>query len=381
MIIKNAKVFLPDGVFSEKDIYVQDGRIIDKPAPGDMEIIDGSGCFAIPGLTDIHFHGCVGYDFCDGTEEAIEAMAEYEASVGVTTICPATMTLSKEELLGIMSAAKNFQEKQQQEEACRDKKASLVGINMEGPFISMEKKGAQNPKYIVPCSVEMFDELNRASGRLVKLVDVAPEEPGAMEFIKEKNKEVVISIAHTCADYDIAKEAMENGASHMTHLYNAMKPFTHRAPGPIGAAVDSGTVEAELICDGIHIHEAVVRTTLKMFGDDRIIFISDSMMATGLEDGDYALGGQPVKVVGNLATLEDGTIAGSATNLMDCVRVAVQKMNVPLETAIKCAAVNSAKSIGIYDQYGSIEPGKVANIVLLKQEDLSLHKVILRGKI
>lgn len=379
MIIKNAKVFSPEGKFVDQEIYIKDGIFTDRKPEGDQEVIDASGCYAIPGLTDIHFHGCVGSDFCDGTEEAISTMAKYEASIGVTTMCPATMTLSQEQLMKIMTAAKGFKEKQNQNSEAYPKCASLVGINMEGPFISKEKKGAQNEKYIMQCNEEVFDKLNQASGNLVKLIDIAPEEPNAMEFIKAKKDEVVISLAHTCADYETAKEAFDNGANHMTHLYNAMKPFTHRAPGPVGAAADDDRVQAELICDGIHIHGAVVRTTFKMFGDDRIILISDSMMATGLDDGDYALGGQPVKVVGNLATLKDGTIAGSATNLMDCIRVAVQKMNVPLESAIKCAAVNSAKCIGIYDQYGSIESGKVANVVLLNQKDLKLNKVILRG--
>lgn len=380
MIIKNAKVFLAEGKFVEKDIYVKDGVIADAPAADDKEVIDAAGCYAIPGLTDIHFHGCMGKDFCDGEEESIYTMAKYEAGIGVTTICPATMTLSKEDLMKIMGAAKQFKAKQNAGDESLKGCAKLVGINMEGPFISMAKKGAQNGKYVINCNVELFDELNKESGNLVKLIDVAPEEPGAMEFIKARKDDVVISIAHTCADYDTAKEAIDNGACHMTHLYNAMNPFTHRAPGPIAAAVDNDKVNAELICDGIHIHGVVVRTTLKAFTDDRIIFISDSMMATGLDDGDYALGGQPVKVVGNLATLKDGTLAGSATNLMDCVRVAVQQMNVPLESAIKCAAVNSAKAIGIYDKYGSIDAGKVANIVLLNQKDLTLNKVIMDGK-
>ncbi|MDE6185912.1 MAG: amidohydrolase family protein, partial [Lachnospiraceae bacterium] len=167
----------------------------------------------------------------------------------------------------------------------------------------------------------------------------------------------------------------------VTHLYNAMNPYTHRAPGLVGAAVDTKKVEVELICDGVHIHPAAVRTTFKMFGDERIILISDSMMATGLKDGDYSLGGQAVKVVGNLATLKDGTIAGSATNLMDCLRTAVLKMGIPLESAVKCAAVNSAKSVGIYDRYGSITPKKKANVVLLKKEDLALRQVILEGQL
>ena len=159
-----------------------------------------------------------------------------------------------------------------------------------------------------------------------------------------------------------------------------MNPYTHRAPGLVGAAADTQKAEVELICDGVHIHPAAVRTTFRIFGDDRIILISDSMMATGLEDGDYSLGGQAVKVVGNLATLKDGTIAGSATNLMDCMRTAVLKMGIPLESAVKCAAVNPAKSVGIYELCGSITPGKLANVVLLKKEDLALSQVILEGK-
>lgn len=369
MKIINAKVYTEEGTFVGQDIYVDQDLITDHDN-GDGIVIDGKGCYAIPGLTDIHFHGCVGYDFCDGTVEAISKMADYEASIGVTTMVPATMTLSEEQLMGICQVAKSYD---------NAKGAVLCGINMEGPFIAASKKGAQNGNYIHEPDVEMYDKLNQASGNMVKLIAIAPEVPGAMEFIKAKKGEVVLSIAHTAADYDTAKEALENGASHMTHLYNAMNPFTHRAPGPIAAAAENSTCEAELICDGVHIHPSVVRVTFQMFTDNRIILISDSMMATGMPDGQYALGGQEVHVKGNLATLVDGTIAGSATNLMDCVRTVVKKMGIPLESAVKCAAVNSAKSVGIYDKYGSITPGKVANIVLLKEDDLALDSVILKG--
>lgn len=375
MIIKNASVFTEEGRFAKQDIFIKDGKFVvsAEEAVGE-EIIDAKECFAVPGLTDIHFHGCMGHDFCDGTREAITAMAEYEASVGVTSIVPATMTLGEDTLQGICETAAAYVK-----EVKNDKAADLCGINMEGPFVAASKKGAQNGAYIRKPDVEMFDKLNRASGNMIKLVAIAPEVEDAMEFIKEKKDETVLSVAHTATDYDTAMEAFEKGATHVTHLYNAMNPYTHRAPGPIAAAADSGA-EVELICDGVHIHPAVVRTTFKIFGDDKVILISDSMMATGLEDGDYSLGGQAVKVVGNLATLADGTIAGSATNLMDCMRTAVQKMHIPLESAVKCAAVNSAKSVGIYDKYGSITPGKVANVVLLKKNDLALEKVILRGK-
>ena len=375
MIIKNASVFTEEGKFAKQDIFIKDGKFVMSAEEADgEEIIDAKECFAVPGLTDIHFHGCMGHDFCDGTREAITAMAEYEASVGVTSIVPATMTLGEDTLQGICEAAAAYVK-----EVKNDKAADLCGINMEGPFVAASKKGAQNGAYIRKPDVEMFDKLNQASGNMIKLVAIAPEVEDAMEFIKAKKDETVLSVAHTATDYDTAMEAFEKGATHVTHLYNAMNPYTHRAPGPIAAAADSGA-EVELICDGVHIHPAVVRTTFKIFGDDKVILISDSMMATGLEDGDYSLGGQAVKVVGNLATLADGTIAGSATNLMDCMRTAVQKMHIPLESAVKCAAVNSAKSVGIYDKYGSITPGKVANVVLLKKNDLALEKVILRGK-
>lgn len=375
MIIKNASVYTEEGKFAKQDIFIKGGKFVMSAEEADgEEIIDAEECFAIPGLTDIHFHGCMGHDFCDGTREAITAMAEYEASVGVTSIVPATMTLGEDTLQGICETAAAYVK-----EVKNDKAADLCGINMEGPFVAASKKGAQNGAYIRKPDVEMFDKLNRASGNMIKLVAIAPEVEDAMEFIKAKKDETVLSVAHTATDYDTAMEAFEKGATHVTHLYNAMNPYTHRAPGPIAAAADSGA-EVELICDGVHIHPAVVRTTFKIFGDDKVILISDSMMATGLEDGDYSLGGQAVKVVGNLATLADGTIAGSATNLMDCMRTAVQKMHIPLESAVKCAAVNSAKSVGIYDKYGSITPGKVANVVLLKKNDLALEKVILRGK-
>lgn len=384
MVIKRANVFQADGHFEKRDIYVNNGILVEKEdAPewnkekNQMDetsetavIIDASDLYAIPGLTDIHFHGCVGYDFCNGTKEAIQAMAEYQGNNGITTICPATMTLSEEQLETICQAAKEYQS---------ETGAILCGINMEGPFISTAKKGAQNAKYIHKPDVEMFERLQEKSGNLFKLVAIAPEEEDAMEFIKATKDKVVLSVAHTTADYDIAKEAMEQGASHVTHLYNAMPPFSHRAPGVVGAAFDSPGCEVELICDGIHIHPSMVRATFQMFGDNRVILISDSMEATGMPDGTYSLGGQKVIKVGNHANLEDGTLAGSATNLMDCVRTVVKKMGIPLETAIKSAAVNSAKSIGIYDQYGSLETGKTANIVLLNKE-LEIVNVWIKGK-
>lgn len=381
MVIQNGIVFTQDCTLEAKSITIVEDRIgaVTDTAAADETVVDATGCYVIPGLTDIHFHGCVGYDFCDGTKEAFSHMAAYELKNGITTICPATMTLSEEVLLNICQEAAQYKKEQQSAADPAAFGASLVGINLEGPFLSYAKKGAQNPKYLHQPDAAMLDRLQDAAAGLVRLVAIAPEEEGAMDCIKSGRDHYKFSVAHTTANYEIAKEAMDQGAKHVTHLYNAMPPFTHRESGVIGAAFDTEGCEVELICDGVHISPPVVRATFQLFGTDRMILISDSMMATGMQDGEYALGGQPVIVKGNLATLKDGTIAGSATNLMDCMRTAILNMGIPKERAFQAATINPARSIGIDQDYGSIASGKVANLVLLDQKDLSIRQIIFNG--
>jgi N-acetylglucosamine-6-phosphate deacetylase len=248
--------------------------------------------------------------------------------------------------------------------------ATIAGINMEGPFIATSKKGAQNGKYIQSPNVTTFCELNAAARHLIKLVTLAPELENSIEFIRAVSDEITVSIGHTNADYETAKQAIEAGATHITHLYNAMPPYHHREPGVIGAAADSTSAMVELICDGIHIHPAVIRNTFRQFGDDRVILISDSMMATGMPDGTYELGRQTVYMKEKHAVLEDGTLAGSASNLFDCMKNAVS-FGIPLETAIQSATENPARSIGIFDQVGSLSNGKRADIVIMdKNHDI-----------
>ncbi|MCM1100474.1 MAG: N-acetylglucosamine-6-phosphate deacetylase [Clostridium sp.] len=380
MVIQNASVYGEDGAFHSGDIHISGDHIVTPAECDEMNLVlDGSDCYAVPGLIDIHFHGCAGYDLGDGTVEALERLAQYEASVGVTGIVPATMTLEEERLFEICRAASAYAEM-----TGPGDRAAFYGIHMEGPFISAAKKGAQDGAHIRLPDVKLFDSLQETCGHRIRLVDIAPETEGAMEFIEAVCKKAicdktVVSLAHTAADYDISMKAFAAGASHVTHLYQAMTGFHHRAPGIIGAAADSGSVTVELICDGIHVHPAAVRTAFKIFGDDRIILISDSMRATGMGDGKYDLGGQKVNVTGSLAALRDGTIAGSVTDLADCLRTAVLRMGIPLESAVKCATANPAKRIGIYERCGSISPSKLANIVLLRKEDLSLRQVILKG--
>lgn len=335
------------------------------------------GTYVLPGLVDTHFHGCAGYDFCDGTPEAMHAIASYELAHGITTICPATMTLSEEELTNICTVCYETVETQTLECGIPLKDV-LRGIYLEGPFISMEKKGAQNPAYIHKPDIAMLRRLQEAAHGMIRIAVVAPEVEGAMELVREGGREFRFSIAHTCADYETAKAAIEAGVRHVTHLYNAMPPFTHRQPGVIGAAAEDGQTEVELICDGIHIHPSVVKSTFKLFGAERMILISDSMMATGMEDGEYALGGQPVTVRGNRAVLKDGTIAGSATNLYDCMRTAV-RMGVPKEEAVRAATCNPAKAVGLESECGILAPGRKADI-LLADSEFALFEVIKSGR-
>lgn len=335
-----------------------------------------AGRYILPGLVDTHFHGCAGYDFCDGTAEAMRTIASYELTHGITTITPATMTLSEEMLTDICAACASAVETEVLEEgiALRD---VLKGIYLEGPFISVEKKGAQNPAYIHKPDIEMLDRLQKAANGMIRLVVIAPETEGAMDCILAGKDRYRFSIAHTCADYETAKAAIEAGAAHVTHLYNAMPPFTHRKPGVIGAAAEDTHTEAELICDGIHIHPSVVKSTFKLFGAERMVLISDSMMATGMADGAYALGGQPVQVQGNLATLADGTIAGSATNLYDCMCTAI-RMGVPKEEAVRAATANPAAAVGLEAECGVLSEGRKADI-LIADSDFKLLEVIKSG--
>ena len=382
MIIDNVKVYTPDQKFVEGGLVLDQDRIEavytneTKPDLSGKEVLDGEGAYAIPGLIDLHFHGCKGDDFCDNSMEAIERIAEYEASVGVTAIAPATMTLPVEELVDVLKTAAQYKREKHDY-----KKADLVGINMEGPFISPVKKGAQDDRNILPCDIALCERFLEASEDLVKFVGIAPEESeNSLEFIRHMKEKVDISLAHTNADYDTAMAAFSAGANHAVHLYNGMPEILHRAPGVVGAVFDSKHVMTEIICDGIHIHPASVRATFQMMGADRMILISDSMMATGKPDGIYSLGGQEVQVHGNKATLTvDGAIAGSVTNLFNCMKFTVKEAGLPFEEVVACATENPAKAVGLWEKYGSIDNGKYADCVIV-DEDFNIRQIVKHGK-
>ena len=383
MIIKNGLVHSLDKGFYPDTIYIEETRFADSSSDGN--ILDASHCYVIPGLIDIHFHGGDGADFSDGSLEGLQKLGHYELLHGITSICPASMTLPEEQLLIICKTAAEYARRFQAPLAAHTPSspspcAEFVGIHLEGPFISPAKKGAQKESNIVPPSATLFEKLWEASDGLLKIITMAPETDSALSFIREFSDRAHISVGHTAADYDMAARAFDAGADHLTHLFNAMNPLHHRNPGPIGAAFEHPEVFVEMICDGVHIHPAVMKASLQMFGKERIVFISDSMRAAGLPDGHYELGGQPVNVKGPLATLPDGTIAASVTNLMDCMKKAVS-VGIPLETAVRCASYNPACSIGVADRLGSIEVGKQADCVLLACDTLEVRAVIKAGQL
>ena len=374
MKITGGQVFDLGQGFVSRDVCI-DGNLISRTC-GDEEVLDASGCYVIPGLIDVHFHGCVGEDFSDATPEGLQKIADFELSQGVTYICPTGMTLPEEQLTAICKNTAAHR-------ASNSGGAEEVGAHLEGPFLCDAKKGAQNGAYLHDPDVPMLQRLQEAAGGCVKLVTVAPEQPGSVEFIQAAKKlGVHVSVGHTVANYETAKAAFEAGADHATHLYNAMPPLAHRDPGVIGAAYEVPSVKPELICDGIHIHPGVVRLTFDLFGKERMIIISDSLRATGMPDGEYPFGGQMIEVHGNRATIlgHPETLAGSVTSLMGCLRQAVS-FGIPVADAVRACTYNPAQSIGIDGRVGTLDVGKEASIVLLDQEDLSIKKIIFKGQV
>ncbi len=372
MRISNGAVFEVDRGFLFRDLCTN-GAVIAEQS-GDARVLDASGCYVIPGLIDLHFHGCKGEDFSDATPEGLAKMAEYELSQGVTYLCPAGMTLPEAQLLRICENVAYYQR-------TAVTGAELVGVNLEGPFLSAEKKGAQNGAYLREPDLKLLDRLRTAAGELVKLVTVAPELPGAVEFIRKAAQSgITVSVGHTAADYAAAQQAFFAGARQVTHLFNAMAPFSHRAPGVVGAAFDHPEVRVELICDGVHIHESVVRSVFRLYGPERVILISDTMRAAGMPDGQYTLGGLDVTVRGKLATLADGTIAGAVTNLMEGLRTAVS-FGIPLKDAVRAATFNPAQAMHMQHRIGTLSAGMDASAVLLDKKDLSVRAVVFRGEL
>lgn len=370
MRYENGWIFA-DGRFVRGGFSVENGRFahVLEDVPGPAEDLDGA--LVIPGLVDIHVHGCAGADFSDGDYAGLVRMARYLARRGVTSYAPASMTLPYDALDKAFHAAARLRR-----EGLADG-ARLMGIQMEGPFLSREKRGSQNPAYLRLPDWDRFLQLYDAAEGLLRIVDVAPELPGAVEFTRRASEKCRVSVAHTAAGYDQAAAVFDAGATHLTHLFNAMSGIHHRHPGPIGAASERENVTAELICDGIHVHPGAVRMAFRLF-PGRICLISDALRCCGMADGSYSLGGQEILLSGGVARLTGGAIAGSAADLYQCMRRAVS-FGIPREQAVWAATALPARVIGRESETGAIADGRVADFVICGGE-LEPGAVYLGGK-
>jgi len=382
IIIINGTIITPFHLVSGKAIIIEKGKIIEIVNKEELktatltgvEVIEAKDKFIVPGYIDIHIHGGGGSDVMDGDYEAINQIAIAHSHFGTTSFLPTTMTMSKDKIIrslrSICKAAKKG-----------TAGAEILGIHMEGPYINPEKKGAQKEEDIKKISIEEFLEFNQASGNLIRLVTIAPEMPGAIDLIKYLYKQgIIASVGHSNATYVQTRAGIQAGLSHVTHTFNAMRELHHREPGVVGAALTSPELTVEVIADGIHIHPIVLKILTKIKEAEEIVLITDAMRAAGLKEGTYDLGGQEVIVTKGQARLKDGTLAGSVLTMDKAVKNMASKVGVPLPKAIQMASFNPARSIGIDDKKGSLEPGKDADIVILNK-NLETELTIVAGKI
>lgn len=374
MLFVNALLFCDDGVFRAGGLRTEGEKIVEtgllSPLPGE-EVIDCGGKKLLPGFVDIHTHGRCGGDFSGLTGEDYGRMARSYAAAGITSLLAATMTLPLQELEQAYGALGELLGQRPQGGS------RVLGVNMEGPFLSEAKRGAHDRRYLLPPDMSLLVRLNNLCGGRIKLCDLAPELPGAMAFIPQAAGLCRVSVAHTNGDYDTVMAAFAAGASHVTHFFNALSPLGHRAPGAVGAAFDS-TACVELICDGVHVHPALLRMVFRLLGWERVCLISDSMSAAGLGDGSYTLGGQAVTVAGGKALLADGTIAGSVTDVAAAVRFCVN-CGIPQGDAIRSATTVPARQAGASHLVGSLAPGHLADLLIVR-DDLVVEKVFVGGQ-
>ena len=371
MIYFNAEIFTQEHGFVHGGFAVEEGRfsaLFFDERGGDVDL---GGALVIPGLVDLHIHGAAGADFSDGDVEGLRRMARYLASRGVTSFAPTGMTLPYETIGAAIDTARQLRD------APPPDGARCVGVHMEGPFFSEKKKGAQNAAYLRAPDYEAFSALYERSGGLLRQVDLAPELPGAAAFTEKAKKLCRVSVAHTDASYDEARAVFEAGATHLTHLFNAMPPIHHRRPGVIGAASEREDVCAELICDGYHVHPSAVRMAFRLF-PGRICLISDALRCCGMPEGRYELGGQAVYLKDGVARLEDGTIAGAASDLFCDLQNAI-RFGIAREEAIRAATSVPARELGRADEIGAIAAGCFADFVVCDGE-LNRKAVYLGGK-
>jgi len=368
-------------LLEDKALLCEGGKILDLkdkkesfPLLQDVEIIDAKGGYVVPGYIDIHIHGGGGADVMDGEYEALKKIAVTHSRFGTTSFVPATMTMSKEKIIKSLDNIRLTKQK-------GTGAAEILGINLEGPFISSEKKGAQKEENIKKASQQEFLEYNSAAGNLIRLVTIAPEMPGALEFIRWLHQQgIIVAVGHSNATYQQTLEGIQAGISHVTHVFNAMRGVHHREPGVAGAALTFPDLTVEMIADGIHLHPVILKLLTQVIGNEKLILVTDAMRAAGFKAGTYDLGGQEVTVAQGEARLADGTLAGSVLTMEKAVKNMVTKAGVSLLNALQMASYNPAKCLGLHGKKGSLEQGKDADIVILNM-DLEADLTMVSGEV
>lgn len=370
MLLKKGLVLNDQFCFEKADVLIEHGKIkaVGPNIGYDGETLDVSGKIVAPGMINIHTHGALGYDTCDCEHERFEKMSRFHASAGTTTFLATTTTMPEKDILRTVNEIAEAKKR-------GTSGAVIGGINLEGPYLSATRRGAHRLDWLVTVKQLDFDKIQRAAGGMISLVTIAPETDGAMEFISTHAGSVHISVGHTAADYETCLAAYRLGATHTTHLFNAMEPIHHRKPGPVAAAYESGAF-AELICDGMHVAPVVVKMAFEMFGE-RIVVITDSICATGLTDGNYQFGGRDITVRDGAARLADGTLSGSTSTMLSCIKNLIS-WGIGPEDALKSASLSPARAIGMDASKGSIRQGKDADLIVL-DADYSLKYTFVGG--
>lgn len=370
---KNTWILTEEGLKKTSLTYESKFTSIGKLENGLVEL--PNDYIVVPGFIDEHVHGAAGSDAMDGTTKDLNNIAKALASEGTTAFCATTMTQSPENIVKALSAVKKYKEENHEDGA------EILGVHLEGPFISKDFVGAQPIEYVAAPSVDVFKKYQEASGNCVKIVSLAPEVEGSTDLIKYlKSQNIVASIGHTNAKYADVEKAVEAGATTLTHTYNAMKPIHHREIGTVGSGLLFDKLTCECICDGIHVSAPAIKLLYKNKPEGKMVLITDAMRAKHMPDGVSELGGQVVIVKNGEARLENGTLAGSVLKMNNAVKNVMKFLQLPLEDVVKLATINPAKNLGVDDTIGSIKVGKRADFVIL-DGDMNVVKTVREGKV
>jgi N-acetylglucosamine-6-phosphate deacetylase len=380
LLIRNARIVTPDGIIENGWIRIHDGIITDTggmpygDGPGGDDILDAQGGWVLPGFIDVHVHGGAGHDFMDADAGGLAEITRFHAAHGTTGIVATSLTASKDDLTGVLERISSYM-------SAPMPYAQVIGVHFEGPFISEKWKGAQNPAHIVAPQLDWLEDWVARFPGIIKIQTLAPETDGALDYIARlAHHGIVPSCGHTDATFEQITAAADRGLRHAVHAYNAMRSYHHREPGTVGAVLTDDRITAEVIADGHHVHPAGIKLLHSAKGTDNVILVTDAMAAAGMPDGDYNLGGLPVRMTCGVARLKEGdSLAGSTLNMISAVRYLVREVGVPLEQASRMASANPARQLGIADQTGTLEAGKRADILLL-DDSLELQKIWIGGR-